>query len=88
LEVSPNGQGLLSGEILIMQSRADRIHHAVRYDPLGVDTRKGLWDSFLRTATTARGLSVYTGEELDRLAGIVLNGRQVRFLYHEGNLIR
>jgi hypothetical protein len=56
-----------------------KIHHAVRYDPLGPDTRRVLWDSFLEGAITACGPSVYSGEDLDNLAKHELNGRQVGF---------
>jgi hypothetical protein len=52
-----------------------RIHHAVRYDPLGADTRKALWESFLITTIIARGAAVYSGEELDDLPRHDLNGR-------------
>ena len=58
-----------------------RIHHAVRYDPLGIHTRRALWDSFLIPAITARGAAVYSGDKLDDLARHDLNGRQVGFCF-------
>jgi hypothetical protein len=64
-----------------------RIHLALRYNPLGADTRKGIWCSFLKNAVTAKGSADYTVKELDDLAKHVLNGRQVGFLFYESNLI-
>ena len=57
-----------------MQSR---IHLAFRYSSLGVGTRKGIWDTFLKKAITARGEADYSDENLDDLASHDLNGRQV-----------
>ena len=54
-----------------------RIHLALRYGPLGVDTRRGIWDTFLQSAITAKGRAEYTNEDLDNLARHDLNGRQV-----------
>ena len=54
-----------------------RVHLALRYDPLGVDTRRGLWNSFLETTVTTGGVAVYSAEELDDLAKHTLNGREV-----------
>ncbi|KAF8850015.1 P-loop containing nucleoside triphosphate hydrolase protein [Acephala macrosclerotiorum] len=55
-----------------------RIHLAFWYSPLGVDTRKGLWDTFLQNAITAGGEADYSDEELNDLARHDLNGRQIR----------
>jgi hypothetical protein len=44
---------------------------------LGVDTRKGIWDTFLQNAITAEGKADYSDEDLDELARHDLNGRQV-----------
>jgi SpoVK/Ycf46/Vps4 family AAA+-type ATPase len=54
-----------------------RIHLALRYGPLGVDTRKGIWNTFLQNAITAGGKADYSDENLDDLAKHDLNGRQV-----------
>ena len=54
-----------------------RIHLALRYGPLGFDTRKGIWDTFLQNAITAKGEADYSDENLDDLARHDLNGRQV-----------
>lgn len=54
-----------------------RIHLALRYNALGIDTRRGIWDDFLKEATTAEGDADYSTEELEHLARHVLNGRQV-----------
>ena len=55
-----------------------RITLAVRYEPLGLVTRKQVWASFLKRAVTANGAAKYNPEDLDRLARKDLNGRQVR----------
>jgi hypothetical protein len=54
-----------------------RIHLALRYRSLGVDTRKRIWDTFLQMAITAEGKAHYSDENLDDLARHDLNGRQV-----------
>ncbi|KAH6675958.1 hypothetical protein B0J14DRAFT_652786 [Halenospora varia] len=55
-----------------------RIHLALRYNALGINTRRGIWDDFLKEAATAKGDAVYSTEELDDLARHVLNGRQIK----------
>ncbi|KAH7374066.1 hypothetical protein BKA64DRAFT_586823 [Cadophora sp. MPI-SDFR-AT-0126] len=55
-----------------------RIHLALRYDPLGVDTRKGIWNTFLQKATTVGENADFMDENLDDLAKHDLNGRQIR----------
>lgn len=57
-----------------MQSR---IHLAVRYPPLGPNTRKEVWESFLGKAVTDKGKARLSHKELDKLAAKGLNGRQV-----------
>ena len=54
-----------------------RITLAVKYEPLSLATRKQVWISFLRKAVTVNGAAKFDQEELDRLAGKDLNGRQV-----------
>jgi hypothetical protein len=54
-----------------------RIHLVLRYSPLGVDTRRGIWDTFLQSVITAEGKADYSDENLDDLAKHDLNGRQV-----------
>ncbi|MCJ1338117.1 hypothetical protein MMC09_003402 [Bachmanniomyces sp. S44760] len=55
-----------------------RIHLALRYGPLGVDTRKGIWNTFFRNAITAGGKADHSDENLDDLAKHDLNCRQIR----------
>ena len=56
-----------------------RIRVAIRYLPLGVDTRRNLWASFLGKAiTTSRAR--FSSDELQELARRELNGRQVGIL--------
>lgn len=57
-----------------MQSR---IHLAVKYPALGIDTRKEIWKSFLEKAVTAKGKARLRSSELDKLAENNLNVRQV-----------
>lgn len=54
-----------------------RIHLALRYGPLGVDTRKGIWNTFLQNAITAGGKADHSDDNLNDLAKHDLNGRQV-----------
>ncbi|KFZ15463.1 hypothetical protein V501_02714 [Pseudogymnoascus sp. VKM F-4519 (FW-2642)] len=53
-----------------------RIHVGLKYGPLGVDTRKEIWRSFLETAKTEKGDAVYSDMQLNSLAEHSLNGRQ------------
>jgi hypothetical protein len=54
-----------------------RIHLALRYSPLGVDTRRGIWNTFLENAITVEGKADYNDEDLEDLAKHDLNGHQV-----------
>jgi hypothetical protein len=54
-----------------------RIHLALRYGPLGVDTRKGIWNTFLQNAITAGGKAAYSNKNLNDLTRHDLNSRQV-----------
>jgi hypothetical protein len=60
-----------------------RIHLAFRYNPLGVDTKKGIWDTFLKNAITVGGEVDYSDENLDDLARHDLNSRQVGVCFVE-----
>ncbi|OAF55513.1 hypothetical protein VC83_07573 [Pseudogymnoascus destructans] len=53
-----------------------RIHIGVKYSPLGVDTRKAIWRSFLGKAKTENGDAAYSDKQLNVLAKHSLNGRQ------------
>ncbi|OBT39802.1 hypothetical protein VE00_09661 [Pseudogymnoascus sp. WSF 3629] len=53
-----------------------RIHIGVKYSPLGVDTRKAIWRSFLERAKTENGNAAYSDKQLNILAKHSLNGRQ------------
>ena len=55
-----------------------RISVALHYGPLGLDTRKTIWESFLKKAATAKGRAEYRPADLDWLSKKELNGRQVR----------
>ncbi|KFY28793.1 hypothetical protein V491_00286, partial [Pseudogymnoascus sp. VKM F-3775] len=53
-----------------------RIHVGIKYSPLGVDTRKAIWRSFLEKAKTENGDAAYNDKQLNALAEHDLNGRQ------------
>lgn len=53
-----------------------RIHVGIKFSPLGVDTRKEIWRSFLEKANTEKGVAAYNGKQLNVLAKHSLNGRQ------------
>ena len=56
-----------------------RISVALHYGPLGLDTRKTIWESFLKkAAAAAKGRAEYTPDDLEWLSGKEVNGRQVR----------
>jgi hypothetical protein len=44
-----------------------RIHLMLRYSPLGINTRKGIWNTFLQNTITAGGKADYSDEDLDDL---------------------
>jgi hypothetical protein len=60
-----------------------RIHLGLKYETLGVDTRRRIWDSFLKKAIAAEVNTVYNTEELDDLEKHELNGRQVSSFFIE-----
>ena len=55
-----------------------RISVALHYGPLGSDTRKTIWESFLKKAATAKGRAECISVDLDWLSSKEVNGRQVR----------
>ncbi|KAL8875267.1 MAG: hypothetical protein Q9198_006348 [Flavoplaca austrocitrina] len=55
-----------------------RISVALRYGPLGLDTRKTIWESFLKKVATAKGRAEYTSVDLDWLSKKEVNGRQIK----------
>ena len=57
-----------------------RIHLMLKYDELGADVRSQIWKHMLRRAHTSQGGPVIAREEMKRLAGTKLNGRQVGLL--------
>ena len=56
---------------------ASRIHFVLRYGNLDHSARKGVWRSFLRRANTQKGATACSSKDVERLAGNVLNGREV-----------
>lgn len=56
---------------------ASRIHLLLKYNSLGLDARRGIWESFLKKAVAKKGGACYNRKELDLLAKKDLNGRQV-----------
>lgn len=54
-----------------------RIHLTLRYNSLGVNIRKGIWDTFLKSVITAKGNVDYSEENLKNLVKYDLNSRQV-----------
>ena len=57
-----------------------RISVALHYVPLGLDTRRTIWKSFLKKATAIDNRATFTPDEIDGLAEREANGRQVRYL--------
>ena len=55
-----------------------RISVALHYGPLGLDTRKTIWESFLKKAATAKGRAEFAPLDIDWLSKKEVNGRQVR----------
>ena len=54
-----------------------RISVALHCGPLGLDTRKTIWESFLKKAATTKGRAEYTSVDLDWLSKKEVDGRQV-----------
>ncbi|CAL3963695.1 unnamed protein product [Diplocarpon coronariae] len=59
---------------------ASRIHFKIKYDILGPDQRRGVWEYFLKKATTPQGPLVYSKSGLESLVQKPLNGRQIKNL--------
>ncbi|KAL8671532.1 MAG: hypothetical protein Q9168_003977 [Polycauliona sp. 1 TL-2023] len=55
-----------------------RISVALHYGPLGLDTRKMVWESFLEKAATVKGRAEFTPLDLDWLSKKEVNGRQIK----------
>jgi SpoVK/Ycf46/Vps4 family AAA+-type ATPase len=56
-----------------------RIHFQLAYEDLDREARKAIWRGFLKKI---QGAEVEVkGEEIERLAGMVMNGRQVSFFF-------
>jgi hypothetical protein len=53
-----------------------RIHVGISYGNLGPDTRKTIWDKFLKKQSTESEETFYSADELQDLAQHNLNGRQ------------
>ncbi|KAF7302528.1 AAA family [Mycena chlorophos] len=54
-----------------------RLHFSIYYPELGVDSRRQIWRTFLGRAM-GHAISSIASEDLDRLAKIPLNGRQIK----------
>lgn len=61
-----------------------RIHVSLTYQPLGFDSRRHIWTQFLGRTTNTETL---TDEQLDRLAEVELNGRQIKNLVKTAGLL-
>ena len=61
---------------------ASRIHFKIKYDNLGLDQRRAVWEYFLRKAATPQGAPVYSLSDLESLVEKLLNGREVRSPYY------
>ncbi|OWP06252.1 hypothetical protein B2J93_2490 [Marssonina coronariae] len=59
---------------------ASRINFKIKYDILGPDQRRGVWEYFLKKATTPQGPLVYSKSGLESLVQKPLNGRQIKNL--------
>ncbi|TVY88244.1 ATPase family AAA domain-containing protein 3-B [Lachnellula willkommii] len=59
---------------------ASRIHFKIKYDNLGLDQRRGVWDYFLGKSTTPQGPPVYSRSGLESLVEKPLNGREIKNL--------
>jgi hypothetical protein len=57
---------------------ASRIHFKIKYDNLGLEQRRGVWDYFLGKAVTPQGPPAYSRSGLESLVEKPLNGREVR----------
>jgi AAA+ superfamily predicted ATPase len=62
----------------IDEAIASRIHFKIKYDNLGLEQRRGVWDYFLGKAVTPQGPPVYSRNGLESLLEKPLNGREVR----------
>jgi hypothetical protein len=50
-----------------------KIHLTLKYSALGINTKRGIWKSFLETTTTIKGKAIYTCNKLDKLVRKELN---------------
>ncbi|PMD60368.1 uncharacterized protein K444DRAFT_642994 [Hyaloscypha bicolor E] len=59
---------------------ASRIYFKIKYNILGPDQRRGVWEYFLKKATIPQGPLVYSKSGLESLVQKPLNGRQIKNL--------
>lgn len=57
-----------------------RIHLKLKYPELALDSRRSIWKSFLAEARTSQGPAILKRGELDQLASMKLNGREIKNL--------
>lgn len=57
-----------------------RIHLKIKYDELTKEARREIWKCFLSKAPTHQGASIVDERDLERLASMKLNGRDVSIL--------
>ena len=53
----------------------NRVSVALHYESLGLDTRKTIWESYLKKVAIARGRAEYISADLDWLLQYEVNGR-------------
>ena len=61
---------------------ASKIHFKIKYDILDSDQRKGVWEYFLKKATTPQGPLVYSKSGLESLMQKLLNDCQISSTYY------
>lgn len=60
------------------EAMISRIHLALKYESLGIDARKAIWQSFLGHVKTRQGTPIYYPDDVEALAREELNGREAR----------
>lgn len=59
-----------------------RIHLTLRFEPLGTQARRAIWDDFLVSAT-----ATYESADLDKLSKIDDNGREIKNMVKMAKLL-
>lgn len=64
-----------------------RIHISMQYNELSTNSRRHVWNNFLNLSGKGKGKHGFSGEEMDKLAGHRMNGREIKNVLKTAQLL-